>query len=619
MTNPARTVPRECTVIVDTPMQPPEWALLERQLLSAEAEACRTFFEKYFDERGYLLCVPRWGGDDGPDDAAENLLNWTMLYALGAPSDVLDLYRKGWDGHLRQYTEAKTTEVEMGREGMYFKEFPVMFDWFHHGEWLSAFILEGLCSPANAKFQQRARRYAGFYMNEDPLAPNYDPHLKLIKSMFNGSRGPLLRKATGLDWAGDPIEIAGRFKPGHGERNYEQMVEHFKDYNDVVGDHPMNLAATTLGLEAYMLTGESKYRDWLLDYVDAWIQRTEQNGGIIPSNIGLDGTIGGECDGKWWGGVYGWGFSVWDPGQQRTVHRTAFQNRCFHGFGNAYLLTGDPRYLEVWRGLLDKVNANARTESGITTYPHSYGDDGWYNFQERKFDHGGLEVFYWSMRDDDRQRAPASRWLDYLEGKDPQYPVDALRADFEAVRARMEEVRNDQTTPDTRMSDDPNHLNPAATGALTQMMLGGLPTGREGSVLHARIRYFDPERRRAGIPEDVASLVEQMDADSVTVSLVNLNPVHERTAIVQAGAYGEHQVESVEVHGGMAAGPRGSNGNGHTAQRSTTNGVRRDGHGVATHVGHRHFTVRIAPGAGARLKLRLRRYVNQPSLAFPWA
>ena len=138
-------------------------------------------------------------------------------------------------------------------------------------------------------------------------------------------------------------------------------------------------------------------------------------------------------------------------------------------------------------------------------------------------------------------------------------------------------------------------------------------------MLHARLRYFDPERRRAGIPEDVASLVEQMDADSLTISLVNLNPVHERTAIVQAGAYGEHQVESVEVHDETATGLQGSNGNGHAAQRSTANGVRGDGHGVTTQVGHRHFTVRIAPGSGTQLKLRLRRYVNRPTLAFPWA
>ena len=31
-----------------------------------------------------------------------------------------------------------------------------------------------------------------------------------------------------------------------------------------------------------------------------------------------------------------------------------------------------------------------------------------------------------------------------------------------------------------------------------------------------------------------------------------------------------------------------------------------------------HFGVRLAPGAGARLTLRMRRYANPPTLAFPW-
>eukprot|EP01043_Picozoa_sp_COSAG02_P086415 COSAG02_NODE_23868_length_705_cov_1.884488_1_plen_139_part_10 len=39
--------------------------------------------EHYFDvETGYGKWIPRWGGNDGPDDAAENGLNWTVLYAL---------------------------------------------------------------------------------------------------------------------------------------------------------------------------------------------------------------------------------------------------------------------------------------------------------------------------------------------------------------------------------------------------------------------------------------------------------------------------------------------------------------------------------------------------------
>ena len=57
---------------IETPMSPPAWALLERELLRANTAACEEFFARYFDDRGYLLCVTRWGGDDGPDDAIEN-------------------------------------------------------------------------------------------------------------------------------------------------------------------------------------------------------------------------------------------------------------------------------------------------------------------------------------------------------------------------------------------------------------------------------------------------------------------------------------------------------------------------------------------------------------------
>src|SRR5438067_13931752 len=54
---------------LETPVSPPAWALLERELLRANAPACGEFFERYLDQNGYLLCVERWGGDDGPGDA----------------------------------------------------------------------------------------------------------------------------------------------------------------------------------------------------------------------------------------------------------------------------------------------------------------------------------------------------------------------------------------------------------------------------------------------------------------------------------------------------------------------------------------------------------------------
>ena len=581
---------RNADVVVDTPMPPPRWALLERLLIDAETVATQEFYDRYFDERGYLECYPRWGGDDGPDDAAENFAHWTELYALGAPKVILDLYRKAWEGHLRQYTEAKTTHVPFARDGMYYREFPVMFDWAHNGEGFVAFWLEGLTDPYQDEFQRRTRRYAGMYMNEDPISTrNYDPDRRLIRSMFNGSRGPMMRKTTALDWAGDPFEVEGRYTPMHGERNYQEMLDHFKDYNDVAGDHPLNLNTTTLALNAYMIDGEPKYRDWAVGYLDAWVERTRANGGIVPSNIGLDGTIGGECGGRWFGGVYGWAHSTINPVDQGIRHRPFFHSRASWGFANGLLLTGDMGYIDAWRTTLDGVNANAKVVDGVMMYPRMHGDDGWYDFQPEPFGTGALHVYYWSMDPADRGRVPQDPWLDFLEGNNPGWPVQALEDGLEVVRDRVERLRADMSTPDTRLCDDMNGLNPAQTDVLTSLMLGGLEPGHCGYPLHARVRYFDPERRRPGLPEDVAALVETLSAGEATLSLVNLDQVRGHTVIVQGGAYGEHRVTGVTV----------------------------DGH--TTPVNRSSFSVRLAPGCGARLVVKADRYANQPTFAFPWA
>src|SRR5262249_23667862 len=79
---------------LEKPMSPPAWALLQRELLRANTAACKEFASRYHDERGYLRCVERWGGDDGPDDAIESCTDWTLLHALGAPEVVLKLYKK---------------------------------------------------------------------------------------------------------------------------------------------------------------------------------------------------------------------------------------------------------------------------------------------------------------------------------------------------------------------------------------------------------------------------------------------------------------------------------------------------------------------------------------------
>jgi len=93
--------------------------------------------------------------------------------------------------------------------------------------------------------------------------------------------------------------------------------------------------------------------------------------------------------------------------------------------------------------------------------------------------------------------------------------------------------------------DNMLHLNRRRRGD-GALMLGGLPPGVDGGLLNARLRYFDPERRRRGTAGRGRIGLEMTDTRTVGHP-VNLNKTQPRTVIVQGGAYGEHQLESVTI------------------------------------------------------------------------
>lgn len=591
-------------IVISTPMAPPEWALLERQLLRSNSEACNRFAARYLDARGYLLHTPRWGTLDGPDDAIETFWNWTLLHALGGSNSLLDHYRRAQEGHWRQYNELRTKLTKLAENGAYHQEFITQSDWFHTGEGMRAYFFLGLSSPDDPLYQTRMRRFAGLYMNEDPSAPNYDPDKKIIRSIWNGSKGPMLSRATVYDWVGDPVpgrfhllhNAAGRAQMLDLEKWYPRMLAHCAEYLDSAGDNFLNLASTNLALNAFLLTGDAKYKAWLLDYVDAWKRRTAECGGNIPSNIGLDGTPGGEHKGQWWKGTYGWNFTIFDGELEKTVHRNYLTAGSWPGFANALLVSGDQGYVDVLRRQMDNIFAQKKVVNGRTLIPRMYGDprgyrfDGppqWYQFEENMHGPRLTELYLWSMNRKDLERVEKEPWIDYLEGRDPSYPVKALRKDLDTVRRKMELIRTDPTTPDTRLADYLLDLNPAATDALLNLTLGGYFGGRIWT-LHSRFRYFDPVQRRAGLPPDVAALVEKLDAASATLTLINTSPIEARDVVVQSGGYAEHSILSVSA--GAAATPVNSS----------------------------QLRLRLEPGCGARLTLQMKRYANTPTLRFPW-
>ena len=257
-------------------------------------------------------------------------------------------------------------------------------------------------------------------------------------------------------------------------------------------------------------------------------------------------------------------------------------------FGEAFLLTKDERFIDAMRHQIDNLYAAKKVENGRILLPNKHGDNGWYGYSRDTHSDVQRDIYLWSMNPKDMDRIASDPWISYLEGRNPDYPAQALGRELEGIRRRVKGLRDDPSTPDTRGSDYSQGFNPVATAALTNLTVGGNDPGSSGNILHSRVRYFDPVRRRAGLPEDVAALVEKIRPADIVLTLVNTNPVDSREVIVQMGAYGEHHSTSISL-----------------GDRNVS-------------VDSPLFRVRLAPGAGASMTVQMNRYAHSPSLAFPW-
>ena len=578
---------------ITTPMAPPAWALAQWALLDSNREAAFVAANKYVDDRGWMRITPNWGAMDGADDVTETYRDLPIIYMLGGPPEILTLHKKIWEGHLDQYTKAREPVVEAAKEGMLYKEFCPQLDWEHTGEAMAPWYWYGLARPDDNQYLNRARRFAGFYMNEDPGAPNYDPEKKIIRRLFNGSRGPLLTPASEYDWGGNPRP---RHDPRPGQLPRTERWTRMGYTVNLSGDHPQNMLATNLAMTAYLLTGETKYRDWILDYVGAWVERAARNGGNLPSNIGLDGSIGGEWSGKWWGGVYGWNFRPKSEDGSENAGNNYVMRGARVGFGIAFLLTGDHQYIETLRKQIDNMYAQQKVIDGKLMVPHKYGDNGWYAYIDNSLRGGGnvnfwslpelTDIYTWTLKASDLPRVAEEPWVRYLRGEAPAFPMEVIANDLDVIRRQVEKVRADSQTADTRASSGMPVVT--SVSSLINLMLGANDPGSGGNVLHAQVRYFDIEGRRPGLPRGVGALVEQVRPEGISLLLVNTSPVESRSLIVQTGAYAEHDAVTVTV-GDQQFEVRDS-----------------------------QFQVRLSAGSGARLTIGMKRYVNQPTFAFPW-
>jgi hypothetical protein len=621
--------------------QPPGWALAERALFQLLDEGWRRFAELYTRADGSLRYDGRLSSRDGADDFLEVFFNWPQLYLLGGADDLLEASATHWHGVVGQLT----------RLGMFSGEFEIGYDWFHQGESMLFFYFLTLADPG--RWRDRALRFADLYT--DPAHGNYDAERQIIRAPHNGSGGArsglsdngrypwteaeAAQYGYPLDWlVPDGAPAPG---PAADPRLGAEMQRRL-GRGDVVG----NLGAGGLVLNAYLVSGDPRYAGWLATYVGAWQRRAAANGGLVPDNVGVDGVVGSQLDGRWYGGHYGWS---WPHGMYSIAQATLVGAMC------AALATTDDRYLDLPRQLLDAMLPLARhaplassdssirgrwlahlgpaADHPILLVPYRHSDRGWFDWNPVQ---ASVPVTLWAYSGDPADQARLDRlrdrsgydwtvvrpfrdkeeagheepWYAYLRGDNPDYPLSMLAAAQAQARRRlalMEQHAGEHVTePDIHLWQN---LNPVVTEALCQLTWGSPQVVYNGGLAQARVRYYDARRRRPGLPPDVAALVASIDPDATTVTLVNLAAAATRTVIVQAGAFGEHDIISA-VFSTAAGGWAGD----HTEYiaHEVTAGTRQ----VA--VGGPWLDVVLPPGTEVTLTLRLRLRTRRPSARTPW-
>jgi hypothetical protein len=612
----------------------PKWAVLQRRLFGVMEKAAKLTIEKYTDDEG----IPYFADD--VDDLYERFYNWPLFYSMGASGDMLKLSVQEYEvitdsngDHTQNphypwlfpqlHNEYYSLKVPEGQAPSWIPGQRIITDWHHMGEGNQLFYGIGMVDPNTPQHLARSERFAAMMIGEDPEAQNYDHDLNQFRSVYTDARGPIyevnVEQAKGFMHGGSPTQPNWKPKPMGTRVSLYPVVKALEvnwhdspkragqildTFNKLImpGDIPHNMGATALVTNAYMHTGDDRYKQWVLRYVEGWLDRMKKNGGIMPDNIGPTGKVGEHREGQWWGGWYGWGCY---KGNDIGLTSMTVGAECAH------LLTGDDQYLDVIRSQMKVLFENSMTlDDGQQVFSWRYSPDGWFDYKPMPIK-WLPHLYHASMGDDDRQMMEQVRegdverqwgeasaiyakaggdaaFFHYHDGKFPDWPEKLMESELERADEALDKVRAESRDPSQMIADNSGIPNPVSTETLTQMMLGSPGTVYNGGLLRATIRYFDADAKRASLPADVSALVDQLGPNVVGFQLVNLSRSETRRIIVQAGAFGEHQFTTATHEG-------------------TTSTVE-----------SKYIEVTLPAGASVQVKCGLNRFVNQPSYAMPW-
>lgn len=559
--------------------RPPTWAVLQRHLIRQIDDAWREFERRCCDADGRLHYEGSMDTRDGVDDFYEPFFNWPTFAMVAGSRDILSAAKKHWEGVTTQLSEL----------GLLRDEYERGYDWFHQSESLLLFL--GLCAadPHDDAWRIRAERFARLFLPGSPTG-NYDAERRMFRAPHIGSDGP--RPGLG-DWEEYSAEQPGMRPYGLPLRDIAE-IERWDDLKDAANAHRMgqemqtrlatgdvavNLAATSLVANAWLFSHDDAMKRWIVDYVTAWHERARDNDGLIPDNVGPDGSVGELHGGRWFGGHYGW---TWPHGLHSVEAATLV------GAINYLVVTGDDRALAMARTPLETVLSHAKNdllrpeEATLAGYwkvrlpeasrpiqlvPYRVDGSGWFDWMPMQL---AFPVWLWAVSGDpgDKERLERLReeagydwaqlvafrskeeaghedaWYAWLQGSYPRYPEEALTMALTQVARRRAMLERDLGP----QGDDIHRwqqLNPVVTEVLVQQIAGAPAPLYNGGLPLMRLRWWDAETGDPGLPDDVAALVSELTPSELTVTLVNLSASTNRELLLQAGTYGEDRIQSV--------------------------------------------------------------------------
>ncbi len=176
-----------------------------------------------------------------------------------------------------------------------------------------------------------------------------------------------------------------------------------------------------------------------------------------------------------------------------------------------------------------------------------------------------------------------------MRGDFPEYPESILNHNLSQVEQRLNFMENDDEDPAGYGDAYFQRRNPVTCEGLVELTCGGPLPHYNGGLLVTRVRHYDPQQKRPGLPEDVAALVTKLTAVTAELELVNLSTYEARDVIIQAGSMCEHSFTTARANGD---------------KNVEVNGT--------------YLQVHLLPNTHIALEVGMDRFVNPPSYSQPW-